>query len=215
MISSQNVSPAELGRELAELLPENSIVVVDEVQKLPQLLDVMHRSIELRKKAAIPGQFVLTRSSARKLKRGAANLLGKRAFVLNLFPLTSIEIGGDFELQRALEWGTLPEAWLAAEDRQRYLTAYARTFLKEEIWDEHIVRKLPPFRKFLEVAAQLNGEIVNYSKIARDVGADAATVNEYFQILEDTLSGPFLNPSTNRYENVKHRARSSISLTAA
>ena len=139
-------------------------------------------------------RFVLTGSSSRKLRRGASNLLAGRAFVYSLHPLTAPEFQDAFQLEEALAWGTLPRLFSLdrTEDRQAYLRAYALTYLKEEIVAEQIVRRLDPFRQFLEVAAQSNGTIVNYANIARDVGADPKTVLSYFSILEDTLVGSLL-----------------------
>ena len=169
-------------------------VLIDEVQRAPRLLDVVHRLIERTAK-----RFVLTGSSSRKLRRGASNLLAGRAFVYNLFPLTVPELEDAFDLEDALRWGTLPGIYAleANEDKQSYLRAYALTYLKEEIVAEQIVRRLDPFRQFLEVAAQSNGTIINYANIARDVGADPKTVISYFSILEDTLVG-FLLPAFHR-----------------
>ena len=182
--------PDLLYREALQLPEAVRTIVIDEVQKLPRLLDVVHKLIfetEL--------QFVLTGSSARKLRSGAANMLAGRAFVRNLHPLTSSELGDRFALGEILSWGSLPEIFsLQGDDRAEYLKAYARTYLKEEVWAEHLVRRLDPFRKFLEVAAQHNGQKLNFSAIARDVGVDDKTVKEYFQILEDTLLGFFLEP---------------------
>ena len=166
-------------------------VVVDEVQKVPRLLDVVHAEIE---RSGV--RFALTGSSARKLKGGSTNLLAGRAFVYNLFPLTAAELGDSFDLQMALEYGTLP-GHLDLEqpdDKAEFLRSYALTYLKEEVWAEHLVRNLDPFRSFLEVAAQCDGEIINATKIARDVGVDPKTVQSYFQILEDTLLAHILEP---------------------
>lgn len=138
----------------------------------------------------------MTGSSARKIKRGSANLLAGRAFVNYLFPLTHIELGKRFDLKEALEFGTLPKITQlkSTKEKQSFLRAYALLYLKEEIREEQIVRKLDPFRRFLEIAAQTNGEIINYSNIARDVNVDTKTVQSYFQILEDTLIGHILEP---------------------
>lgn len=170
-------------------------VVIDEVQKTPKLLDIVHREIEKRKDL----QFILTGSSARKLKRGSADLLAGRAFTYNLFPLTSKEIGDDFNLKDVLEFGSLPKLWEYSEkeDKNEFLRSYVRTYLREEIQIEQLVRNLNPFRNFLEIAAQSNGKIVNYTKIANDAGVDNKTVYNYFSILEDTLIGFFL-PAFNR-----------------
>jgi predicted AAA+ superfamily ATPase len=136
----------------------------------------------------------MTGSSARKLKRGGANLLAGRAFVLNLHPLSAFELGSAFSLTDALQWGTLPKVvgFQEPEDRKRFLRAYVQTYLKEEIQVEQAVRKIEPFRRFLEVAAQSNGEILNYSKLGREAGVEAKNVERYFQILTDTLLGFFL-----------------------
>jgi uncharacterized protein len=164
-------------------------VVIDEIQKLPKLLDLVHLMIEEDKQ-----KFILTGSSARKLKRGAGNLLAGRAFVYHLHPFTSVELGHEFDLLDALNWGLLPktQALKTDEEKQDFLEAYCRTYLKEEIQQEQIVRNLDPFRQFLEIAAQMNGKIINFSKIAREVGVDTTTVQNYFSILEDTLLGFFL-----------------------
>ncbi len=169
--------------------PRPAWVVIDEVQKAPKLLDVVHQAIERHHI-----HFALTGSSARKLKRGGANLLAGRAFVLHLHPLNSFELGPDFSLTEALAWGTLPKviALQSPEDRKRFLRAYVQTYLKEEIQVEQAVRKIEPFRKFLEVAAQSSGEILNYSRLGREAGVEAKNVERYFQILADTLLGFFL-----------------------
>ena len=183
------LDPESLSRDLAELGPSVKHVVIDEIQKVPKLLDVVHRKIEEHRL-----HFILTGSSARKLKRGAANLLAGRAFVFHLFPFTAQEIGEEFDLHGALTFGTLPLASTLNDDRERrlFLKAYANTYLKEEVWGEQLIRKIEPFRKFLQVAAQSHGQIVNYSTIAQDVGVDDVTVKNYFSILEDTLVGILL-----------------------
>jgi uncharacterized protein len=169
-------------------------IVIDEIQKAPRLLDVVHATLESREFP--PPKFALTGSSARKLRHGGANLLAGRAFVQNLHPLTFLELGDAFDLGRVLNWGSLPEIFRFEDDLQRrdYLTSYGRTYLREEVWNEHLVHRLDPFRTFLEVAAQASGQPVNASAIARDVGVDDKTVRKYFQILEDTLLGFFLEP---------------------
>jgi uncharacterized protein len=183
--------------DIVMALPDSvTHVIIDEVQKVPKLLDVVHLLMgETDKK------FVMTGSSARKLKRGGANLLAGRAFVYHFFPLSFLELEKEFDLQSALEWGTLPEIFHLdnGNERSQFLQAYANTYLKEEIWEEHFVRELDPFRKFLEVAAQSNGKIVNYSNIARDVGVEDKTVASFFSLLEDTLLGFFLKPFHNSF----------------
>lgn len=169
-------------------------VVIDEIQKLPKLLNIVHQQIEETKRAGLPVQFILTGSSARKLKRGAANLLAGRAFIYELFPLTHIELESRFNLSEVLQYGALPAIFSFENpaEKRLYLEAYGRTYLKEEIWNEQIVRKLEPFARFLEIAAQCNGKIINFSKIGRDIGADPKTVQSYYQILEDTMTGILL-----------------------
>jgi predicted AAA+ superfamily ATPase len=164
-------------------------VIIDEVQKVPVLLDVVHRVIE--NKEFSPPHFALTGSSARKLKHGGANLLAGRAFVNNLYPMTHRELDDRFDLDFTLNFGSLPQVFQfeEKEDVTDYLKSYALTYLKEEIWAEHLIQKLDPFRKFLEVAAQSNGHTVNFKNISRDVGVDEKTVKRYYQILEETLLG--------------------------
>ncbi|OGQ07385.1 MAG: hypothetical protein A3G32_05295 [Deltaproteobacteria bacterium RIFCSPLOWO2_12_FULL_40_28] len=185
--------------------PENHYdwVVVDEIQKNPRLLDSVHRLIENTSL-----KFALTGSSARKLKQGSANLLAGRAFINHLFPLTRIEMGKTFNLMDVLHWGTLPSLMKFSDeqDKKDYLKSYALTYLKEEIWAEHIIRELEPFRKFLPIAAQSNGEILNYSKIARDVGVDYKTIQSYFQILEDTLVGFMVESFHHSVRKQQHQA---------
>ena len=187
-------TPGRLEQQVRALPGSVEWILIDEVQRAPRLLDVVHRLIESTGK-----HFVLTGSSGRKLRRGASNLLAGRAFVYDLYPLTVLELQEAFDLDGALRWGTLPRICSldTDEDRQAYLRAYALTYLKEEIVAEQIVRRLDPFRQFLEVAAQSNGAILNYTNIARDVGADPKTIMSYFGILEDTLVG-FLLPSFHR-----------------
>ncbi len=184
--------PSLLYGEIAKASDHLEWVVIDEVQKLPQLLDTVHRVIESTEFKA--PKFALTGSSSRKLKYGGANLLAGRAFVNSLFPLTSMELENRFDLEFVLNFGSLPGVFhfTDTEDVREYLRAYALTYLNEEIWAEHLVQKLDPFRKFLEVAAQSSGNVVNFANIARDVGADEKTVKRYYQILEDSLLGFFV-----------------------
>lgn len=178
--------PSQLLNRLAPFQNKKPWVIIDEVQKAPQLLDLVHKLIKQKQ-----FKFALTGSSARKLKRGAANLLAGRAFVYNLFPLTVEELKDGFILDEALKYGTLPEIFSFEKetDKTRFLKAYAETYLKEEIITEQIVRNLPPFRRFLDVAAQMNTGVINYSNIARDIHSDPKTVSGYYDILEDTLLG--------------------------
>jgi len=170
----------------------NKVIIIDEVQKVPKILDPVHKAIEQFKT-----NFVLTGSSARKLKKGAANLLAGRAFVYNMFPLTFLEIGDQFDLQFALEWGTLPKIHSFGHNQNaqtEFLDAYAQTYLKEEVFSEQLVRDISPFKDFIEIAAFENGHLLNYEKMAKDIGVDGKTVASYYQILEDTLVGYIIPP---------------------
>ncbi|MBF0430177.1 MAG: ATP-binding protein [Fibrobacteria bacterium] len=185
-------NPEELNSQLNAFEKQKvEWIVFDEIQKIPKLLDLIHKWIE---NSSL--KFALTGSSGRKLKRGASNLLAGRAFVYQLYPLTHLELGNDFDLLSVLRWGSLPRifSYKSEKSKAKYLRAYTHTYLKEEIISEQIIRNLDPFREFLEVAAQSNSKIINYTKIARDVGADVKTVQNYFKILEDTLIGYMLPP---------------------
>jgi predicted AAA+ superfamily ATPase len=168
-------------------------IFVDEIQKIPPLLDAIQ--MQMKKKNVL---FALTGSSARKLRRGAANLLGGRAHEFHMHPLTCFELENSdlgFHLDQVLAYGSLPHIVLdAAEDRVRSLYTYVTTYLREEILIEQVIRKIEPFQKFLEVAAQMSGQILNFAKIARDSGVEERSVARYFQILDDTLVGFFLHP---------------------
>jgi predicted AAA+ superfamily ATPase len=161
-------------------------IILDEIQKVPALLDVVHSMLSRK-----IGTFVLTGSSSRKLKRGGANLLAGRAAVRELFPLCRSEVGAGFSLEHNLNWGSLPEVLTldSSQAKLDFLLAYAQTYIKEEIAAEQLVRKVDLFRGFLEVAAQSNAKLVNVSNIARDVGLDPKTIQTYFSILEDTHLG--------------------------
>ena len=159
------------------------LVVIDEIQKLPQLLDEIQLLIEERKQ-----RFLLTGSSARKLRTGGVNLLGGRARSIAFHPLTSHELGDAFDLHRAMHHGLLPSIYLGDEP-DLDLAAYVGTYLREEIAHEALTRNIPAFARFLEVAALCNAEQINYSKIASDAEVARTTVQEYFQILRDTLLG--------------------------
>lgn len=174
---------------LVDAMPDSAThVIIDEIQKVPKLLDVVHLLIEKKKTKKI---FILTGSSARKLKLAGVNLLAGRAFVYHLYPLTYLELGSRFQLEAALSWGLLPKTVNLTTPlaKRKFLQSYALTYLKVEVWAEQLIKKLDPFRRFLQVAAQCNSKIVNYANIARDVGVDDKTVVTYFEILEDTLLG--------------------------
>lgn len=158
----------------------NSIVVVDEIQKLPELLDEVHRLIEKEKLT-----FLLTGSSARKLKRGGANLLAGRAWWAELFPLTSNEIP-DFDLLTYLNRGGLPVIYPSSEYIEE-LRAYTSLYLKEEIQNEALTRKIVQFAEFIELIALSNGEEINFHSIGSDCGVSPNSIKNYIQILEDTL----------------------------
>jgi uncharacterized protein len=181
--------------------PDCKWVIIDEIQKVPELLDVVHRLIE---EGGV--KFGLTGSSARKLKHGGANLLAGRAFVYNLFPFTSFEIAEGFNLEDVLKWGSLPKMHSLGsdEDKMMYLKSYANTYVQEEVWEAHLIKDLVPYRRFLQIAAQTNGTVINYSNIALDTRVDPKTVQRYFQILEETLLGFFLEPF---YRSIRKRQR--------
>lgn len=176
-------NPALLEQELAQL-PDGELIVIDEIPLLPDLLNTIHRLIVKRNM-----HFILSGSSARKLKRQGVNTLGGRALPVYLYPLVSAEID-DFDLMKAVNQGMLPRHYLAdAPVAWRRLQAYISVYLKEEIQAESLVRNLHGFSRFMEVAALTDGEMVNYTNIASDCGIDKNTVQEYFTILEDTLIG--------------------------
>lgn len=179
-------NPQQLKAEVTALPAETQLIVIDEVQKIPALLDVVHSLIEGTDK-----RFILTGSSARKLRHGHANLLAGRAVMRHLFPFSYLELGDDFDLDRALRFGLLPRLEALTDDAEiiDFLNTYTHVYLKDEIWAEHLIRKLEPFQYFLEVAAQSNGKIINASKIAHRVGVDSKSVMQYFSILDDTLLG--------------------------
>ena len=166
-------------------------IIVDEVQKVPSLLDEVHRLIEDDGLS-----FVLCGSSARKLKRGRANLLGGRAWRFGLHPLTWREIPG-FDLVRALRRGLIPQHYDTPNPR-RLLAGYVDDYLKEEVFDEGLTRNAAAFSRFFDALSFSHGELLNYSNIARDCGVDSKTVREYFQILVDTLLGVFVEPFRRR-----------------
>jgi uncharacterized protein len=185
-------NPSILFDEVKALPRTTSHVFIDEVQKVPALLDEVQSLIDSK----VPQRFILTGSSARKLRRSQANLLGGRAWSLRLYPLSMHELGDSFDLQAALTYGTLPSLALDIQDGDRLetLRSYADTYIEQEIKAEAITRNLSGFVRFLAVAAQCNGEQVNYSSLARDVHLGRETVREYFSVLEDTLIGNFLLP---------------------
>ncbi len=161
-------------------------IMIDEIQKVPELLSEVHYLIE-----QYPGiQFMMTGSNARKLRRGAANLLAGRAFSRMLFPLTYQETAPQFHLEDTLLYGSLPAVLsLSPTDKRDFLRAYTDTYLKEEIQAEALVRNLGGFHRFLEVASAQCGETINFASIARESGIASRTIQSYYEILEDTLIG--------------------------
>jgi predicted AAA+ superfamily ATPase len=196
--------PSLLLKEVSSLSPGDR-VLIDEVQKVPELLNVVQSGIDQLKL-----DFVLSGSSARKLRRGGGNLLGGRALDRKLYPLTQAELGSDFDLERTLMIGTLPKVvteGLSSLDRAYdYLHSYTTTYIKEEIQAEALVRNVGAFQRFLPIAAQSHGQTIEFENIARESSNPASTVKEYFQILEDTLVGFFLWPH-DRKERKKARPK--------
>lgn len=172
--------PALFADEMRALKP-GSWVVVDEIQRLPQLLNEVHRSIEEKRL-----RFVLCGSSARKLRRAGVNLLAGRALNRAMHPFVPEELGGRFELDSALQYGLMPVVF-DSEAKAETLSAYSQFYLKEEIQAEALVKNLPGFARFLPVAALFHGQTVNVSTIARDASVARTTVSGYLEILEETL----------------------------
>jgi len=172
---------------------DDPLCVIDEIQKIPSLLDEVHELIESK-----GIRFILTGSSARKLRRGGANLLAGRAYTYHLFPLTFTDMGDRFDLDRALKIGTLPVLWETRnEDPGEFLRSYAETYLKDEVAAEGLVRNIGPFARFLDIAAANDGETVNFNNVARECSVSSKTVQQYYQILEDTFLAVKL-PAWNR-----------------
>jgi predicted AAA+ superfamily ATPase len=185
--------PYLLREQIAALPPQKLQlpIIIDEVQKVPQLLDEVHWLIENKKL-----RFILCGSSARKLKRGKANLLGGRAWRYEMHPLVSAEVK-DLNLLQALNRGMIPSHYLQDEYRKS-LKSYVHDYLKEEIFDEGLTRNIPAFSRFFDSMAYSHGELINYNNIARECGVDAKTVKEYYQILVDTLQGYMIEPYRQR-----------------
>jgi uncharacterized protein len=182
-----STAPHLLRQDVERVLSQTStaeplVVMVDEVQKLPQLLDEVHFLIEAHKPRL---RFILTGSSARKLRMGGANLLAGRALTLRLHPLVHREV--KLDLMRALQHGTLPAVYLGDPTPELSLRSYVQTYLKEEVLQEALVRKIEGFTRFLELAGQYHGEPINFSRIAKAARVSANTAQQYFQILVDTL----------------------------
>jgi len=178
---------------LEKYIPEGfrDYVVIDEVQRAPELLNEVHRLIENKKI-----KFILTGSSPRKLRKGGYNLLAGRALLHHMYPLTAMEMKGDFYWEKALTQGMLPRA--QEDDFKNYLQSYVRIYLDQEIQQEGLTRRLDDFSRFLEVASFSQAQILNTSNVAREAEIKRMTVKGYFQILEDLLIGYMLPPFTKR-----------------
>ena len=185
-----SANPARMREELAAAGWQSPVVAIDEIQKLPVLLDEVQLLIDTRGL-----RFLLTGSSARKLKRSGANMLGGRARSRTLHPFSWRELGAQFDLLKALDRGLLPHIH-ASEDPAEDLRAYVGTYLREEIAAEGLTRNVPAFARFLEVAAACNGRMLNKTEVANDAKVPRTTVNEYFEILKDTLLGTELEAWT-------------------
>jgi len=170
-------------QRLGDRIPQDhkDWVVVDEVQRVPELLNEVHRLIESRRL-----RFALTGSSARKLRGRGVNLLAGRAVTRHMHPLTALELGKDFDLKRALRWGCLPLA-CTSDDPQDYLKSYAATYLREEVQQEGLARNIGAFGRFLEAASFSQGGVLNMAAVARECAMSAKVVEDYFTILEDLL----------------------------
>ncbi|MDE0151373.1 MAG: AAA family ATPase [Bdellovibrionales bacterium] len=187
-------------------LKTGSQVIIDEIQKVPSILDYVQMGIDQKNL-----QFFLSGSSARKLKRGKSNLLGGRALDLKLHPLTIKELGKDFNIHNVLLFGSLPLISSLVAQKQnkrvvRQLKSYVTTYIKEEIKAESLVRNLSSFYRFLDVAAQCNGQMIEFSNISRECSVHMNTVKEHYSILEDTLMGRFIWPF-DRSERKKARPK--------
>jgi uncharacterized protein len=187
-------NPALL-REQLLAKPKNVLrkpVILDEVQKIPQVLDEVHWLIENKKIS-----FILCGSSARKLKRGQANLLGGRAWRYEMLPFVTVELQ-NYDLLHILNQGMIPSHYLQGKNYKKSLQAYIQDYLKEEIFAEGLTRNISAFSRFFEALGYSHGEITNYSNIARDCGVDSKTVKEYYQILIDTLLAVRVEPFKKR-----------------
>lgn len=191
-----NKNPNLLQQQLLDITTKKAkTILIDEVQRVPKLLDIVHSVMEKSPNL----QFILCGSSARKLRHGASNLLGGRALYRTMHPLTLDELADDFNLERVLAYGSLPKIYTIlkqqnTKEAQDLLRAYAITYLREEIKAEALVRNLQGFQNFLDIAVAQYGEQVNFSSVSRDCQVALSTVREYYSILEDTLIGFFLYP---------------------
>lgn len=170
-------------------------VVIDEVQRVPEILNEVHRLIEKDNR-----KFILTGSSARKLRKKGQNLLAGRALTYFLHPLTAVELGADFDLELSLKYGQLPSVFFE-KDPKKYLESYVKTYLEEEVFQEGLTRNLSAFARFLETASFSQGSVLNISEVAREAAIERKVVENYFTILEDLLIGyqlPIFNKKAKR-----------------
>ncbi len=181
-------------KELSVIIPQNykDWIIIDEVQRIPELLNEVHRLIELRK-----FRFVLTGSSARSLRKKGVNLLAGRALCYNMHPLVIQEMDGAFDLPKVLEFGLLPAA-ISHEDPQSYLNSYTHTYIKEEVSQEGLARNIGSYTKFLQIASFSQAQLLNIAEISREVNVSRQTISTYFEILQDLLIAVVLPPFTKR-----------------
>lgn len=181
--------------KLEELIPPHfsDFIIIDEIQRVPELLNEVHRLIE----SPAHYKFILTGSSARKLRKQGVNLLAGRAYLYHCYPLTAAEIGEDYQLPKALKYGTLPTSY-TSENPDEYLRSYLSTYLEQEIIHEGMTRQLSAFYRFLQTASYSQGSIINSSAIAREIMVDRKVVENYFSILIDLLIGVMIPPFTHR-----------------
>lgn len=168
-------------------------IVIDEIQKIPELLNEVHRLIEMHHY-----RFILTGSSTRKLRQKGVNLLAGRAFQYHMHPLTCVELGDDFSMQTALQFGLLPFVYSKSDDPKHYLESYIALYLREEVQQEGLTRDIAEFSRFLEVASFSQGQSINYSEIAREAAIERRVVSHYFDITKDLLLGSLLPVFTKR-----------------
>ncbi len=185
-----NVNPGHITRYYPQDL--NQWIVIDEVQKVPALLNEVHRAIEHEGR-----RFILTGSSARSLRKKGVNLLAGRALQYEMYPLTALELDSSFDLKRALQYGQLPKAILSA-DPQKFLKSYVNTYLREEVLQEGLARNMQSFNRFLEIASFSYGQQINMTAIGKEIGVSRETVSNYFDILDDLLIASRLPVFTKR-----------------
>lgn len=175
-------------------------IIIDEIQRVPELLNEVHRLIEEKRY-----KFILTGSSARKLRRGGVNLLAGRALTYHMYPLTAEELGDDFDLLTSLRFGNMPSVY-RERNKKKYLESYVSTYIVQEVLQEGLTRNLPAFSRFLQVASFSQGSVLNVSNIAKECSISRKIAENYFSILEDLLIAYFLPPFTKkaRRRNVKH-----------